>query len=142
MPQLSDKPVPAYKPLVAFNDDTLAYAKYNFEVRKEAYINKPFSVLLKDLEIPIDIFYNALSAYRANTIFATTLEPKIGKGRYINNADKWIPIKIVIMWKEAIDSKPIYQAIHNDGNIWTEGISDLYREQIVGDVNVLIFWTK
>lgn len=48
---LSDTGKLAYKPLLDFANDSIAYLKYNFLSHKSFFIGRPFSVLRKKLEI-------------------------------------------------------------------------------------------
>ncbi len=55
-----------YKSISAFNNDTTAFLRYNFDDRKECYVGKTMSDLINDLGLPLKSFLSLCSSRYVN----------------------------------------------------------------------------
>ncbi|MFD1258554.1 hypothetical protein ACFQ3S_17240 [Mucilaginibacter terrae] len=127
-------PVPAYKPLSTYNGDTLNYVKQNFIDRRAAYIDKPLSILLKDLELTVKDFSSGSAGVNPNEDIVLSLEFYSYLQKKSKIAAKTTPSTIIINWKTPL---PVTETIPfiKKGK-WSDEAQAYFGKQLVADIDM------
>ncbi len=128
-----------YKPLKYFNNDTSLFIKKSIIERKNIYIDKELSHLIKDLQMPIKKYLNTLTpTNRLITpgmyiYFYSFQETERKKDSSINPTILYIEFKKPLLKEET--SKLIKSSQLN----WTDEVAKYYGKQIIGDIGIVAY---
>lgn len=124
----------SHKPLASFNKDTAAYLAYNFVQHKEKYVNKPFSVLMNDLEFPIMTFMAGDFSINKFVYVDLSIFSYDHNKTFIRRQLDLKPFDLIIMWATPIKKDTARAIIVKGGGHWSQESSDYFGKLIVGDV--------
>jgi len=111
--------------------DTLQYLKNNFELKKDSYIGKPFSVLLTDLKIQPTVVWYITPFNRRNAVITSLF--KFVKKEYSYNSST---VFLSISWQEEIPKDTVKYYEQKNGSLFTIDERTFYGNKIIKDIKV------
>ncbi|GGI25211.1 hypothetical protein [Pedobacter mendelii] len=123
-----------YKPLSSYQGDTSKYMLENFVTNQEFYKQKPTSILLNKMEVPVKYFLHGPDTddhlYSTNVI--------IGAYSFSENERKVKlkkePAILVIYWTKPILTAKIDTLLKQKGRVWNKDLADFFGKQIIDHV--------
>ncbi|GGI25215.1 hypothetical protein [Pedobacter mendelii] len=132
----STKPQPdeKYKSLSSYRGDTSLYIIENFVTNQEFYKQKPISVLLNRMEVPVKYFL--LGPDTDDLLYSTNISICAYSSSEIERKIKLKkePALIVIYWTKPILSTKIYDLLKQKGRVWNKDLADFFGTQIIDHI--------
>ena len=126
-----------YKPLEAFNGDTLHFVRTSILERKGAYIGKELNVLLQDMQIPIVKYFNSVTSGNTNITPGVYINIYSNAVQEIKKKSKINPISIYVKFASPLPSVETNKLVVKSQLNWTPEVAEYYGKQIVGDVGMV-----
>jgi hypothetical protein len=111
--------------------DTLQYLKTNFELRKDYYIGKPFSVLLTDLNIQPKTVWPTTPFRKKNSVISSRFKFAKKENTFVRSN-----IVLDISWQEEIPRATVKFYEQKNGFLFTNDERTFYGNKIVKDIKV------
>lgn len=134
--------IPCIPQAKCFQGDTIKYIKCIFDDRRTHYIDKPFYMLLNDLELPLRSFFNGKMHSTTNTGEATTFAFYDVQKTNIILADRLAYrrqhiediVFITIRWKTPLPPDIVENLYKTSGGKFTPAVQEYFRKQIISDI--------
>ncbi|MEZ7506135.1 hypothetical protein [Flavobacterium sp. Arc2] len=110
---------------------TLQYLKNNFELKKGDYIGKPFSVLLKDLNVKPTETFHVTPFRKKNSVIGTYLY--YFKKVYNATSSR---INLYLTWQEQIPKETVRFYEKKNNYLFTNEMETFYANKIIKNIEV------
>lgn len=128
-----------YKPFKSFDNDTMKYLKENFVDHKSYYLNKPLSVLIKQLEIRIDHAVPSSPKFEAkskNVNFISLNFRKMGDKPNVDYYRKKGGV-INIEFEQSFSYDSVLNILKNEPLTWSKGINAFFANRTVKNIETI-----
>lgn len=132
---IRDSTTYSYKMFSTLKGDTLNYIRENFISKKKFYENKPLSILLKNVELPITshnpTFGNPPNVEQVMGIHLR-FDTEVTELSKFNK--KKTPNSLLILLKQPINYKEAVSILKKNGRNWTNDSQDFYGKFTIEDI--------
>ena len=128
--------VQPYRPLSDFEYRPKEYLQHNFVERKEFYVGKPFSELLKDLEVPIIHFWDINRGRVMEDIGIELFFENRDVTSYRIRQQRVVSLSLVIYFEDAVSGAITHRRLQLYGDNWHIINAAFYGERVVRDISV------
>jgi hypothetical protein len=132
----------SFVPLTKYNGDTTRFMVDNFITNKQNYLNKPFSNLIDDIQLPVFDYIQGSSAH--NTEISPFIILKFNKPTEEDNkiSQNKLPLTLIVQWGNPVSMKEVNDLIKNNNYKWTKEVKDYFNKQNVGDIKIQNYMVK
>lgn len=127
-----------YRPLLAYNQDTLSYLEDNFVKNKSFYLNKEFKVFKRRLEIPIvevfpmqDFSYEKEFQPTTNALFVYFYYLKYARVSRENTLKSKF---LTIYFEEPVNFAAVTNLLAKNKNVWTKEVDDYFKDRKISNI--------